>query len=477
MKFQEAINRYSGNSNNKEIQARYDSVRTHRKSKVIILDDDPTGIQTVHGVNVYNSWDPLIISEIIENEEVAFIQTNSRSLDTMKAKQLTKEIVKELLNKAKAKDCRVEIISRSDSTLRGHYPVETEMIRDMYEEVLGEKNDGEILVPFFEEGGRFTLEDIHYVKNGDELIPAAKTEFANDPDFAYKSSDLKEYIEEKTRGKFKAVDVKSVSLEMLRSIDITEIVEILQNCTNFSKVIVNAFCYNDLKVFVTALKSKKLEKKNFIYRTSASFVKTYCHVPDKQLLNSEFFIEVNKRILRGNLFVVGSYTQKTTGQLIDLLKYEDCIPIELDVNKIIKKQKLGEKEMALKIDELLLSGKTPVVYTSRKFITKDNHLLIGKWVSDALVSIVKQISVCPRVLVTKGGITSSEIISKGIDVRKAKIAGQILPGVPVIVSGENAKWCKLPCVIFPGNVGELNALSVVLKIISNSQGHDPKIVD
>lgn len=33
-----------------------EEVRSYQ-GKIIVLDDDPTGVQTVHGIHVYTSWD------------------------------------------------------------------------------------------------------------------------------------------------------------------------------------------------------------------------------------------------------------------------------------------------------------------------------------------------------------------------------------------------------------------------------------
>ncbi len=87
--------------------------------------------------------------------------------------------------------------------MRGHYPLEPLLMKHTLEDVLKLHFDGEILCPFFLEGGRYTASDIHYVADHDRLIPAGQTEFAKDKTFGYQASDLKEYIEEKTqrRGK------------------------------------------------------------------------------------------------------------------------------------------------------------------------------------------------------------------------------------------------------------------------------------
>ena len=50
------------------------------RRKIIVLDDDPTGVQTVHDVSVYTDWSPESMeSGFAEPGNLFFILTNSRS--------------------------------------------------------------------------------------------------------------------------------------------------------------------------------------------------------------------------------------------------------------------------------------------------------------------------------------------------------------------------------------------------------------
>lgn len=71
--------------------------------------------------------------------------------------------------------------------------------------------DGEIIMPYFQEGGRLTIGDVHYVKMGEQLVPAGMTEFAKDTTFAYTSSDLKDWCQERTGGRYRAEEMVSIS--------------------------------------------------------------------------------------------------------------------------------------------------------------------------------------------------------------------------------------------------------------------------
>lgn len=165
-------------------------------AQIVVLDDDPTGVQTVHNVHVYTDWSQESVdSGFAEESSMFFILTNSRGMSHEEACKANREIALAVLNASEKSGKPFILISRSDSTLRGHYPAETDSLRKTIEENSGIRFDGEILCPFFLEGGRFTLNNIHYVREGDQLTPAAQTEFAQDRTFGYTHSHLGEWCE------------------------------------------------------------------------------------------------------------------------------------------------------------------------------------------------------------------------------------------------------------------------------------------
>ena len=221
--------------------------------KIVVLDDDPTGVQTVHDVSVYTDWSPESMrTGFTEEGKLFYILTNSRGMTRDETTAAHRKIGARIASVAREAATPYVIMSRSDSTLRGHYPLETELLREAME-ADGLTVDGEVMCPFFKEGGRFTIGDVHYVQQGDELVPAAKTEFARDKTFGYTHSSIPEYIEEKTDGHFRAEDVVCVSLDDLRSCNYDHIERQLLNVTGFNKICVNAIDYCDIKVFAVAL--------------------------------------------------------------------------------------------------------------------------------------------------------------------------------------------------------------------------------
>ncbi|MBD3879254.1 MAG: hydroxyacid dehydrogenase [Quinella sp. 1Q5] len=429
--------------------------------KIVVLDDDPTGVQTVNGISVYTDWTAeSIAAGFAENNSMFFILTNSRAFSTDKTRADHKKIAERICAAAKACGKDFVLVSRSDSTLRGHYPLETQTLRETLE-ACGFEVDGEILMPFFKEGGRFTLGDVHYVQEGAYLVPAGETEFAKDKTFGYTSSNLAAYVEEKTGGAFKKSSVTCISLDDLRGGDVDKISARLKNVRDFNKVIVNAVDYVDVEIFSLALIKALAAGKNFIFRTAAAFTKVIGGVEDKPLLTRAELLDANNQ--NGGLIIVGSHVQKTTAQLDELKKISSVAFIEFDVSN------LGAvDEIIQQTEENLSRGQTTTIYTSREVLdvgSAEKNLAASVNISDALTSIVNRLSVRPKFLIAKGGITSSDVGTKGLGVKKALVLGQVAAGVPVWQLGSESKFPGMSYIIFPGNVGKVETLREIVDML------------
>jgi len=438
-----------------------------RDFTIVVLDDDPTGTQTVHNVDVYTDWSTESIkSGFASPDRLFFILTNSRAFDEKTTEAVHRDIAQKIFEQAKLQNKDFIVISRGDSTLRGHYPIETACMQDVFKEN-GLPMDGEIVIPFFPEGGRITIDDIHYVRQGDALTPAAETEFAKDRTFGYKNSNLKNWIEEKTSGKYKASDVLSISLELLNAKDYAGITEILCSCKNFSKVIVNATEYAHIRVFAKAFFDAMANGKRFIFRSAAAMVKVLGDISDKPLLTTAQLKDAQNP--NGGLIIAGSHVAKTTAQLESLRKGSNVEFIELNQHLAINDAAFDAevKRVLALTNKSILSGKDTVVMTRRERFDlgtdKESELKLAVKISDGLSDIVRLLPTRPSFVISKGGITSSDTAVKGLGIKKAKVAGQILPGVPVWQAGDDSKYPGLMLVIFPGNVGDEDALLKVVQ--------------
>ncbi|MBR3251371.1 MAG: hypothetical protein IKF80_06655 [Erysipelotrichaceae bacterium] len=424
----------------------------------VVLDDDPTGVQCVHDINVYTDWTYGSMKEAF-NDKLFFILTNSRALLKKQSQKIHEEITEVISRVSKETGKKYFYISRGDSTLRGHYPMETDILSNGLKQDYG-KVDGEILLPFFKEGGRFTIDDIHYVKYGDELIPCGETEFAKDKTFGYSSSDLKEYIEEKSDGSIKKEDVWSISLADLRNFDIEKITDILLDAKDQRRIIVNAIDEKDIKVFCIALYKAIAQNKVFNFRSAAALVKCIGGISDKPLLNKEEMISEDTG--HGGLILVGSHTEKTTRQLNRLLTDLDISALKLRCSSLLESEEAFNEEInrcIAIIEEFLLQGKSLAVYTDRVLISKEDDdpeeaLRRSVKISEGVYHLVKDLNVKPEFVLAKGGITSADVGVKGLGIRKALVLGQIQPGVPVWKALDESKFPNIPYIIFPGNVGD-----------------------
>lgn len=427
-------------------------------AKIVILDDDPTGTQTVKDLPVVTRWSEQALADELTGKYPAFfILTNSRSLPEAEACRLALEIGTQLKLASERTRVSVMLISRSDSTLRGHFPAEVdEMAR-----VMGKDKLPYLILPFFLEGGRITLNDIHYVQEGKRLIPAAQTPFASDAAFGFKHSNLRQWVEEKTRGKIRAGDVISVSINDLRFGGPERVAEILSAVAPSGACIVNAASYRDMEVLVTALLDAESRGKEFLCRTAASFVRIRAGMDHRAgLLSKESLTSGNRN---GGLFVIGSYIEKTSRQAEMLFAKTNVTSVEVRAGDLLDPSKNRAEiiRVAQKTIAALADGKDTAVYTSRELIIgkdAESSLKINRTVSDGLTEIVRLISVQPRYIVAKGGITSSSIATQGLGVKRAMVIGQVLPGVPVWRLGNETRYPEMAYIIFPGNVGDNDAL-------------------
>ena len=389
---------------------------------MVVLDDDPTGIQTVHGCLLITQWDEQSVRLGFEDKEPFFyILTNTRAMTREDAERVTREAMEMVVKVNEDYGYRLIIVSRSDSCLRGHFPLETDVMREVLirHDVPVAQNTP--FCPAFIEAGRVTIDGMHYMKDGERLIPVSETEFAHDNVFAYHTSVLHDYIKEKGA-----------------------------NPDDYE--IVNAQSYDELRTFASQLLSSSADE-SVIIRSSSSLPKAISGIADIPLLDRNILKQQGV-----GCFVVGSHVKKTTQQLENLLQAEGTCAIEVDVQRILDDANTLIIETLDTIQQVVDNHLTPVIYTSRQEIRLDNanqrqHL--GQQVSDFLVDIVRRLPYSPAYLVGKGGITSHDILTKGLGIKTARVLGQIINSVPCVMTHD------FPYIIFPGNVGNEQSLREV----------------
>lgn len=434
--------------------------------KVVVLDDDPTGTQTVHDTIVLTEWTaPALVRELESADPVCYILTNSRSVSAAEAIALNREIARNLRSAALATGRPYTVISRSDSTLRGHFPAETDALAASAESA----PDGVLVIPAFMAGGRYTIRGVHYVEEGAALIPAAQTPYAKDAVFGYAQSDLRKWVEEKTGGRTKSKDVVSLSIDVIRDGGPEATGALLDSLTDGAVCVVDAISERDLEVVALACIRAEAAGVRFIYRTAASFAGIRGGIAVREPLAAE---DMPRSSDNGGLVVVGSYVKKSSDQLASLLASGMASGIELPLAELLAADDQDAFIQPI-VDELaaiLRVGKHAALYTSRELISgsdDDSSLAIGRRVSLCLVDIARRLPVVPRFIIAKGGITSSDLATGALDIKRATVLGQILPGIPVWQPDANSRYPGGVYVVFPGNVGDDEALLRALQILAD----------
>ncbi|MBC2844689.1 four-carbon acid sugar kinase family protein [Winogradskyella flava] len=431
----------------------------------IVIDDDPTGNQTVYGIPLLTAWDVDTLVYELKQSSTFFILTNSRSLSAKNSKKIYKEIA---LNIKKASEITYKnftLVSRSDSTLRGHFPLEPKTLKDS----LGLDEAISVFIPVMFEGHRVTLNDTHFIIEGDALIPVSETPFSQDHSFKYSQSNLKAYIEEKSQGEIKSSEVYSFSLDSIRNSDAEVLSESILKIPTGRYCIFNSLNYSDLDKVAQALLLAEKSGKHVIYRTSSSFIPSYIGLESKGLIDKDNLLSY--KTSHGGLTVVGSYVKKSSEQLKKALElFDSNTIIEVDIASILgDASKDYITSIIQKTDTNLKSGKDTIVFTSRKLVTgKDasSTINIASTISNALVSIINGLKTRPKYLIAKGGITSHDLATKALKMKRSEVIGQIKQGIPVWKMGNDTKFPKLPFIVFPGNVGTTNTLKEVITKLS-----------
>lgn len=437
-----------------------------RRAPLAVIDDDPTGTQTVHSVPVLGDWSVETLVDALSSDIPCFyVLANTRALKAEDAVARAEEIAVNLRKAALrlGLDPRdLGVVSRSDSTLRGHYPAETDaLVRGLQwgEPVV-------LLAPFFFEGGRLTAHDVHYVKGPDDtLTPAGETEFARDRAFGYKASHLPTWVREKAGDK----TVVSLSLDLIRGGGPEAVAGVVAGAAAGTVIVANALVPSDMASVAAGCMLAERRGKALLYRSAGALVAARAALPPRPLLVPA---ELAKPGAVG-LVVVGSYVGKSSAQLAEMLRLCPWAhPVELSVRALVAGDDGEAPRAQAAIDGAMRGGRSVVLYTSREVIQDDGAggLSIGAKVNSELCGIVRKLAVNGTLsgafLIAKGGITSNDIAVESLGVKKATVLGCVRPGVPVWRLGPETRAPGLAYVVFPGNVGAVDDLAKAAAIMS-----------
>ncbi|MGN7149935.1 four-carbon acid sugar kinase family protein [Arthrobacter sp. SAFR-179] len=457
---------------------------------LVVLDDDPTGTQSVADLPVLTRWDVADFAWAFgQGKPAVYVLTNTRSLDPAEAAARNEEVVRNALVAAGSPGkLRLGFVSRSDSTLRGHFPLEPDVIAATVAEVSGEKTDGVVLVPAFPDAGRLTIGGVHYMRGtGDAqgtLVPVSETEFAKDASFGFSTSVMADYVAEKSQGRFPADSVIVLDLDIIRAgasaqdpaISAKAIADAIEPATDSTPIVADIVTENDFRALALGLDEAERRGKKLLYRVGPPFVRGRIGQEIRTALTAEEAYAGNTPSEAGGLIVVGSHVGLTTRQLNVLTaQHSSARIIEIDVEKLLGNETDATAHLDQTVDAVVdaLRAGDVIVHTSRLLIKTDDpveSLRIARTVSAAVVDVVNRTlkTFPPRFVIAKGGITSSDVAAHGLEIRHAIVRGPMLPGIVSLWEPVDGPAKGIPYIVFAGNVGDDDSLAQVTRKLSSS---------
>ncbi|MGI8716970.1 MAG: four-carbon acid sugar kinase family protein [Lapillicoccus sp.] len=468
-------------------RARIRDHNVRRGRRLAVLDDDPTGSQSVHGVSVVTVLDPEEYARgLAEPGSTCFILTNTRSLAEPEAVALDTAVARDLVALERRLGAPVQLVSRGDSTLRGHVVAEVRALDAQRRASTGRGYDGVLLVPSYFEAGRFTAGDIHWAVVQGVPVPAGETEFARDATFGYTSSDLRDFVVEKGGGPTGRNQVRSISLDDIRLGGPDRVAAVLDGLVGCQFVVVNATQFADLEAVVLGLHLAEDGGKQFLHRSGPSFVRALAGIEPIDPLTAQQVRAGHAPARHGparhgpsgsgpaghGLVVVGSHVGQTAHQMAEVRRRGGVVEVELDVAELVQPHRRGA-HVRETVERVVagLAGSDVLLFTSRALVRggdSDSSLEIARTVSTAVTEVVREaLAAGPAWVIAKGGITSHDVAVRGLGIRRATVLGQVFPGMVSVLRPDEAPQAVIgmPYIVFAGNVGDENALADTIELL------------
>ncbi len=502
--------------------------------KIIVLDDDPTGSQTVHSCPLLLRWTPQALAAgLAHPSPLLFLLANSRGLAAPEAAERVRQICKALTAAlAAARQAGVIdrwlLLSRGDSTLRGHFPLESELLQAE----LG-PFDATLLVPAFLPGGRTTVAGEHRLHGQ----PVHTSAFAQDRQFGYSTSYLPAWVEQKSGGRWPAQQVQRIGLAELDAAaaelagqqltapqQAAELSEqklalpepadqelaaapalqqplaaggyglLQQRLAGFAGnvcVVVDGERPEQLSALAAAVRQLTAptaaapwgRPRRLLAQCAASWIEALAALPP-QPLGRQGLVGLRRRDSAGaplpGLVLVGSHVPLADSQLARLLAQPACAGVELDVAlvaELLAAPEPGPKlaalaaDLAAQLQRLLVPGQTPVLFTSRgEFSCRDaaERWALGAALATLMGRLAGRLALGLGYLISKGGITSHTLLADGLALDRVELQGQLLPGLSLVLTPAEAAVAGLPVLTMPGNLGDADCLVQAWALLENS---------
>ena len=417
-------------------------------TRVIVLDDDPTGTQTVADVPVVLKPERATLTRVSDlTPGPLWVLTNTRAMGLAAAQSTLRHIAEET---RAVFGQSVRLVLRGDSTLRGHVLGEID--------TLSVPGSVALFVPAFIELGRVTIDGVHYVTDSGRRVEVAATEYARDPEFSYRTSSLTDWIADRDPSR----PAFGLRADVLRSHGPGALSDLLVRAPDGAVIIPDAETIDDLQAIRDAWLAAQQRGRPVVLRCAASLasVITGLHTRPVTLSTADGPV----------LVVCASYTAGAAAQLAALTSGHDVVRHEIDLARVLPAVSADHgyvAHVARGVAESLSMHRVVVLSTPR--VARPDHLTLaaGEAIMDAVVAIVGQLRGKFSALVTKGGITSARIARDALRVPIAYVEGQVVPGVPVwahsFPPGDGIEH-----VIVPGNVGLPTAIRDIVDQLTTS---------
>ncbi len=445
--------------------------------KIVVIDDDPTGSQTVHGCPLLLRWDgEALAAGLAHPSPLLFLLANTRALAPEAAAERVRGIcgaLRPALERAVAAG-RIGgwlLVSRGDSTLRGHFPLEVEVIAAE----LG-PFDATLLVPAFLEGGRTTVDGVHLLQGR----PVHRSPFARDGLFGYSTSFLPDWVAQKSGGRIPAASVDRIGREELDGGG-AELTAHLARLEGNVCVAVDGASPGQLAALATAVRalsapggpadpSGRGRPRRFLFQSAASLIQALAALPPQPLAPAALAglrRRAGDRPLPG-LVLVGSHVPLADRQLERLLEETACEGVELEVARVQRVLEGPEPRLLLRSLEqawrrrlaaVLAGGRTAVLFTSRgeaRCRHAEDRRALGLVLAGVMGRLGAALAPSLGYLISKGGITTHTLLADGLDLEMVELQGQLLPGLSVVLARTGGT--PLPVLTFPGNLGDASTL-------------------
>lgn len=422
--------------------------------RLVVLDDDPTGVQTLAGIRVLLAWDAARLVAALAGRPSVHLITSSRALAPAAAGALVADTARLVLESVPD----AHLVLRGDSTLRGHLREEYEAVR---EAAAPDSWPVLVLVPALPSAGRVTRGGVHVIERDGESTPLDQTEYARDGVFSYGTARLLDWADERSDGLFAAANGREIHLDELRREGASAVADALRELASNGRPAVlapDAVTEDDLALIAGGYAAAVRAGVPALVRCAPAFAGVLAGTTAPRLVDPPRSSE------GGVLLVCGSYVPTTTRQLRALAAARPGTLVEVDADALAGP--VAEVEIAraaAAATAVLHRERFAAIATPRTRSEQTSSLAAGERVAAGLARVAGLVEPRPPVIIAKGGITSAVTLQTGLGVDGADVVGPVLPGVSLWHTEAGGR--PLDYLVVPGNVGDDDLLVRLLDAV------------